>query len=97
MRRRIASSVGISSALASYSSMASGSAALRIPTLPLRTFRPVSSEKDDGTSSTGPSLVETSVDMPIIGLGTYKFKKGTGEVAKAVRDALGVGYRHIDT
>ena len=81
MRRRIASSVGISSALASYSSMASGSAALRIPTLPLRTFRPVSSEKDGGpSSSTGPALEDTSVDMPIIGLGTYKFKKGTGEV-----------------
>ena len=39
----------------------------------------------------------TTIDMPPIGLGTYKFKKGAGEVTKAVLDALHLGYRHIDT
>mmetsp|Transcript_37969 Transcript_37969/g.90869 ORF Transcript_37969/g.90869 Transcript_37969/m.90869 type:complete len:421 (-) Transcript_37969:244-1506(-) len=103
MRRRFtSSSVGIS-LLAAASSMASESAALQIPTLSLRTFRAApSSERDDdggtaGPSPAGPSLEEASLDMPIIGLGTYKFKKGTGEVSRAIGDALRAGYRHIDT
>mmetsp|Transcript_13752 Transcript_13752/g.40225 ORF Transcript_13752/g.40225 Transcript_13752/m.40225 type:complete len:178 (-) Transcript_13752:925-1458(-) len=37
------------------------------------------------------------VRIPVIGLGTYKFKKGSGEARSAVLDALSVGYRHIDT
>jgi len=37
------------------------------------------------------------VHMPIIGIGTYKFKKGSGEATQAVRDALELGYRQIDT
>eukprot|EP00980_Cylindrotheca_fusiformis_P030902 scaffold25611_cov122-Cylindrotheca_fusiformis.AAC.1 len=35
--------------------------------------------------------------MPQIGFGTYKFKKGSGDAVQAVRKALQVGYRHIDT
>jgi len=35
--------------------------------------------------------------MPQVGLGTYKFKKGSGEAERAVLDALDIGYRHIDT
>jgi len=34
-------------------------------------------------------------DMPIIGLGTWK--AGGSDVVNAVRDALEIGYRHIDT
>lgn len=37
------------------------------------------------------------VSIPIIGLGTYKFKKASGQAEKAVIDALGLGYRMIDT
>ena len=38
-----------------------------------------------------------SVNIPMIGLGTYKFKKGSGLAHQAVLDALNLGYRHIDT
>ena len=38
-----------------------------------------------------------SLMMPIIGFGTYKFQKGTGEVSQAIKDACRVGYRSIDT
>lgn len=38
-----------------------------------------------------------TVKMPAIGLGTYKFKKGSGEAKKATIDALRMGYRAIDT
>jgi diketogulonate reductase-like aldo/keto reductase len=37
------------------------------------------------------------MEMPILGLGTYKFKKDSGEAKRAVLDALSVGIRHIDT
>jgi len=37
------------------------------------------------------------VEMPLLGLGTYKFKKDAGEASRAVLDALSVGIRHIDT
>lgn len=39
----------------------------------------------------------SKVFMPQIGLGTYKFKKGSGECKDAILDALEIGYRHIDT
>ena len=39
--------------------------------------------------------LNTESKMPIIGLGT--FLSSTGEVYKAVRWALKVGYRHIDS
>jgi len=35
--------------------------------------------------------------MPQIGLGTYKFKRGSGEAKRTILDALELGYRHIDT
>ena len=37
------------------------------------------------------------MDMPVIGIGTYKFKKGSGEASEAIQEALKLGYRHIDT
>ncbi len=37
------------------------------------------------------------IAIPQIGLGTYKFKKGSGQAKKAVIDALDLGYRMIDT
>ena len=35
--------------------------------------------------------------LPLLGLGTYKFKKGSNDAHRAVLDALSVGIRHIDT
>ena len=40
---------------------------------------------------------KTTIDLPILGLGTYKFKKDSGQAKQAVLDALSVGIRHIDT
>ena len=41
--------------------------------------------------------ISTTIDMPMIGLGTYKFKKGSGDTSKAVEKALKLGYTLIDT
>jgi len=37
------------------------------------------------------------VKMPMLGIGTYKFAKGSGEAERAVANALQMGYRHVDT
>jgi diketogulonate reductase-like aldo/keto reductase len=48
-------------------------------------------------SSTHPALeLNNGVSIPIIGLGVYQTAVG-GETERAVRDALELGYRHIDT
>lgn len=60
----------------------SPTASLQIPTLSLRTVQ---------------NKKPTTIEMPTIGLGTYKFKKGSGDASKAVQEALEVGYRHVDT
>ena len=39
----------------------------------------------------------TTIPMPSIGFGTYKFKKGSGEAKQAVIKALQLGYTAIDT
>src|SRR5690554_7728335 len=36
-------------------------------------------------------------EIPIIGFGTYKIGRTDEEVYNAVRNALEIGYRHIDT
>ena len=40
--------------------------------------------------------LNNGVEIPILGFGTYRAKRG-GETVKAVKHALEVGYRHIDT
>src|SRR3954462_11412057 len=35
-------------------------------------------------------------EMPVLGLGTWKAAEG-GEVERVVKEALAMGYRHIDT
>ena len=39
----------------------------------------------------------TTIPMPSIGIGTYKFKKKSGDARQAVLNALKLGYRAIDT
>ncbi|MBB3908531.1 aldo/keto reductase [Anoxybacillus sp. UARK-01] len=47
-------------------------------------------------SITDSALLSNGVKMPWLGLGVYKVSNGD-EVVKAVRTALEIGYRHIDT
>lgn len=42
-------------------------------------------------------LLNNGVEMPSLGLGTYKIGRTDEEVYHAVRSALDIGYRHIDT
>ncbi|AKU27197.1 glyoxal reductase [Geobacillus stearothermophilus] len=42
------------------------------------------------------AVLHNGVKMPLVGLGVYKVKEGD-EVKSAVRTALEVGYRHVDT
>ncbi len=56
----------------------------QIPSLTLNSIDPKSKE-------------HTAIHMPQIGFGTYKFKKGSGDAERAVREALCSGYRSIDT
>lgn len=42
-------------------------------------------------------LLNNGVSIPVIGLGTYKIGHTDDEVYRAVRTALDIGYRHIDT
>eukprot|EP00562_Extubocellulus_spinifer_P002707 CAMPEP_0178476460 /NCGR_PEP_ID=MMETSP0696-20121128/3637_1 /TAXON_ID=265572 /ORGANISM="Extubocellulus spinifer, Strain CCMP396" /LENGTH=374 /DNA_ID=CAMNT_0020103761 /DNA_START=388 /DNA_END=1512 /DNA_ORIENTATION=- len=58
-----------------------------IPTIALHTGGSQSNNLSDASA----------VRMPLLGIGTYKFKKGSGEAYQAVLDALSVGIRHIDT
>ncbi len=41
--------------------------------------------------------LNNGVEIPMIGLGTYKIGRTDEEVYNAVRNALEIGYRHIDT
>jgi len=43
------------------------------------------------------SKIRADVKIPSIGLGTYKFKKGSGDAQQAILDASRLGYRHFDT
>ena len=65
-----------------------------------------SKSSEDKMASSIPTVVlhtvdksnkKTTIDLPILGLGTYKFKKDSGQAKQAVLDALSVGIRHIDT
>ena len=41
--------------------------------------------------------LNNGVEIPMLGLGTYKIGSNDDDVYNAVRSALDVGYRHIDT
>lgn len=43
------------------------------------------------------TLLNNGIKIPMLGLGTYKIGKTDKEVYNAVRTALDLGYRHIDT
>lgn len=43
------------------------------------------------------ALLNNGIEIPMLGLGTYKIGKTDNEVYNAVRNALDLGYRHIDT
>ena len=85
------------------------STSLQVPSISLRTVVCSRSpppthqhEHEDNNSkqkskSTSTKIEKNTIDMPIIGLGTYKFKKGSGDASRAVQEALQLKYRHIDT
>ena len=65
-----------------------------------------SKSSEDSSAPTIPTITlhtvdesnkKTTIGLPILGLGTYKFKKDSGQAKQAVLDALSVGIRHIDT
>ena len=82
---------------------------LQVPSISLRTVvcsrsPPPTHQHEHGdnnnthkSTSTSTKIEKTTIDMPIIGLGTYKFKKGSGDASRAVQEALQLKYRHIDT
>lgn len=41
-------------------------------------------------------ILSNKVKMPLLGFGTYKVNEGK-EVVNSVKEALKLGYRHIDT
>ena len=43
------------------------------------------------------TLLNNGVKVPMLGLGTYRIGKTDNDVYNAIRTALDVGYRHIDT
>ena len=42
-------------------------------------------------------LLNNGIEMPVLGLGTYRIGRSDEEVYRAVRSGLDAGYRHIDT
>ena len=91
----------------SSSTFMSSSLSLQVPSLPLRTVAcntDADNANDDTMHQTEARHQEaeatktpTTIDMPIIGIGTYKFKKGSGDASIAIQEALKLGYRQIDT
>ena len=43
------------------------------------------------------TLLNNGIKIPMLGLGTYRIGKTDNDVYRAIRTALDVGYRHIDT
>lgn len=43
------------------------------------------------------TLLNNGIKIPLLGLGTYRIGKTDNDVYRAIRTALDVGYRHIDT
>jgi diketogulonate reductase-like aldo/keto reductase len=65
------------------------------PQIPIRTIQ----VKNPTQQHQGVLLFDapTTIPMPQIGFGTYKFQKGSLDAFHAVLEALNCGYRHIDT
>jgi diketogulonate reductase-like aldo/keto reductase len=91
----------------SSSTFMSSSLSLQVPSLPLRTVA-CNTDADNANDDTmhqteahhqeaEATKIPTTIDMPIIGIGTYKFKKGSGDASIAIQEALKLGYRQIDT
>jgi diketogulonate reductase-like aldo/keto reductase len=67
-----------------------------VPSISLHSF--YDQQQDESELTKKRNIVEKPMmRIPSIGLGTYKFKKGSGMAQQAVLDALSLGYRHIDT
>ena len=43
------------------------------------------------------TLLNNGIKIPMLGLGTYRIGKTDNDVYRAIRTALDIGYRHIDT
>ena len=43
------------------------------------------------------TLLNNGIKIPMLGLGTYRIGETDNDVYRAIRTALDVGYRHIDT
>ena len=68
---------------------------IKMPIIGLETWQEINFEKKEGGCAQNFLILSNGTKMPIIGLGTWQGEKE--EVEKAVKTALDIGYRSIDT